>query len=710
MKKKNSKYPDPTNCIIKENIIYEHFREEFTNIFEKFNDYNRTYTTKTTDNGIIEKLTKKDNDFFKQYYVPARLLRTIDAKREETFSDIENDEIGLLEWQFIIFCTGFGGAFKNQKIIFLTGNVGEGKSSLINYVLKYLYFSKRTLKNRILPLVINCQGFKPDIEKEYRKTGAIDNFFDKKLKDAINGISYNFAAINNEEFWTWYEGKFSTEYTKYVPDLRLLDFGKEELYKKIKQERLKEKQSEPEFVFYSSYYIIEKLKKDIIVVFDNIDPFDIEIIKKFYWKAKSIINKSEIKVIISLRKDTYRKLQDKLAEINIVKTIPIYNDLKRIILKRCENIDKNIAESETTKPLEFSSYEGAKVKIDINPSKAVKRIISLILNPIGLNCILNFSRKDVRKSLELLRITFSSGFLPISEVGTYLMQDNDYNDNYSLPPEYIISTLTTFGYGTYFTQEAKKLNIPGLLNIFSCANHQTSIQIFSKLFILNYFSKIGFEISVDNKKKIINHYKECVDSMELSEELVSGFVSSFQRLFNKGLISSPDAHFTDTDEEFINDIKEVKISTLGEYYINNLMFSPFYLMFIKDDVYLHNNEDFDDAFYVYNEENINRFFWTNIKNIISFLKLYGELEIDSMLQFKKHETLDKFIHRFGCIEEKLFTLKIISELETFISNKKPTSNELVYFLNEKQIMNSSDVRELSIIKDHLINEYNNKIA
>jgi hypothetical protein len=704
MEKKTSIYSNAKQCFLPENIIFDHLREEFNNVFEKFNDYNQPFSIKTTPNGVIEGLTKKDHNFFKESYVPAQPLRTIDEIRSKLLYDILDEELGVIEWQLIVFCTGFRDSYKGNRIILITGNVGEGKSSVINYVLKFLYYQKKSFKEFVLPIIFNCHGYKPELIKEVKDKGSLVEWIDKHINIFLNNINKDFSEINNEEFWIWYEERFKTFYSAYVKDLKKLGLEEKELDNRIKERRMNEKYDNKEFIYNAAYYITDKQKKNIVVVFDNIDPFDIEIIELFYWKAESIINISPIKVIISLRGDTYRKLKQRIIDIGQLKTIQIYSDLKKIIERRCLNLEKKIELNSEKKPLIIPLHKSGTIEVKSNPYKVIHQIITIILNPIGMNCISTFSCKNIRNSLELLRIVFSSGFLPICEIGGMLMI-SEKETQQTLPPEYLISTITTFGYGTFFSKELKKTNVPGIINILSCSHHQHPIQIFSKLYILSYLKNKGFELDTNNKDKILEIYQACTHSMIIKEELNESFFQSFYRLFTTGLISSPEIHNVYSIDEFENDVTEVRLSSLGDYYFDFLLTYPFYLIFAKDDVYVENPSSFSDAYFIYNNTDINKYFWTNFRNLSLFLKEYGLMEIFAIKEFIKHETYTIFQHNFGCLSDNLFTVKIIKGLQNFVVNKDLKSVPLINFLNEKQIFNTADITILDDTRIHLESEY-----
>lgn len=704
MIKKNNIYSQKGKYKLKENIIYEHFREEFVKLFDKFNDYNRSHIKKFRNGNTIEGLTQSDHSFFTEIYVPSIDLRTTDKKRID-FLDVTESEIGLLEWQLIIFATGFGDSFKGHKIIFVSGNIGEGKSSLVNYVFKYLYFNRKKLKRKILPILLNCQGHKATLTKERNEKGNVNFFIDSFIVKRLNNKFKIFTAPDNNEFWDWYKNQdFISSYGTDEYDILHSGYDSSMLNRKLIDLRLKEKK-EINFIYYASNYYTFKYNKEIIFIFDNIDPFEIETIKDFYWKAKEIINNSPIRVIITLRPATYKKLERSIEEINSVKTVPVNSNFNKILEKRCDYLTMKIKSLEEVKPLTLNTFGNKTLKIKNNPYVSIKKITTALLND-KKHTLLTFSNKNIRNQQELLRYVFSSGFLATDELGKILLEENG---NMSIPPEFVLSTIVTFGYMTYFSEKSKDEDIPGLINILSNANNRRPIQIFMKLFLLRYLSQSGFQVS-KSKDEIIEIFNDCIKDFRLKKELKSTFIYSFYRLFNKGLITSPDIHKCKDIKEFTKDVKDIRISTLGKLYFNQLLIDPFYLIFVKDDVYLPNVDYFESNIYIRENYPTNRYFWLNIKNLILFLKEYGSLELLIIKEFVKYNTFDVFQNNFACDSNQLFTLHILAGLKQFINNHSLKSDHLVQFLNDKQIFYSTDISNLDSIIDYLSNEYNKIIS
>lgn len=703
MNKKTSIYPQAEQCLLEKNIVYTHFREDFNIIVDKFNDFNQHFNITTDEDGNITGLSTKDYSFFKEFYTLSNKIETKDTKREKSFPDISLDEIGAIEWELISFCSGFQSSSVNSRLKFVIGNVGEGKSTLINYVLKYLFQEKHSLKNSLLPIIINCQGYLSKINSENKKGISINDFVDNLVKNVFYDKMRFHITISNDEFWDWYEKNITSKYRQEIIDLRAFSFDKLKLKREILSLRKSEKNENEDFFIHTMSYAIQKLKKQIVIVFDNVDPFDIEKVVEFYWKAKNYINQSPIKIIITVRKDTFRKLKLKINDTASLSPITINTNLENILKRRCTKILEKVEFSNQKRPLVFTSGNTTYNK-NINPISHLSFIIQGLLDDYTINCISKFAKKNIRNELELLRIIFESGFLPNSILSKSLFKSDGDESSFIVPPEFILSSILTFGYGTYFTSVSKKLKIPGVINILSNSYHNNPIQIFSKLYILNYLQKKGFK---DEQKKtnIIDVYAKCVKNMNDSSEYIEGFKNSLYRLFNAGLITSPDIDFAESQEEFENYVSDIRISSLGDFYFDFLLKSPFYLMFMKDDVYLENVNSFEDAYFVSKKYPKDRYFWTNFKNLILFLKEYGELELKAINSFLSYNTFDVFNSNFNSENENLFSLTILNSLTDFVNNKNQLTIFAISFFDNYQVCNAGDITELDKVISHLQKSY-----
>jgi hypothetical protein len=700
MNKKNTIFPTEELCFLDKNIIYQHFYDDFNVIMDKFNDFNQQFNIKTDDDGNIVGLSNKDYTFFKEFYTISKRIQTEDPIRKKRFPDLTYEDIGVSEWELITFCSTFQSTM-NNRLKFVVGNIGEGKSTLINYVLKYLLQEKQSIKNNILPILINCQGYLSTIESGIKKGISINDFFDKLIKKIFFDLMRFQIAISNDSFWNWYEKNIVSDYRQEIIDLRSLGYDETGQVFEIRKLRKKEKDTNEDFFIHSISYAIQILKKQIIIVFDNVDPFDIEKVVEFYWKAKNYINQSPVKIIITVRKDTFRKLKFKIHETASLEPIIMDTSLENILRLRCTKLLEKVEYSNVIRPLIYTS-DNVSYKKEINPIFHLSGIIEGILDEYAVNYISKFAKKNIRNELELLRIVFKSGFLPNSILDKSLFKDK--NTRVTVPPEYILSSIITFGYGTYFTSMSKKFKVPGVVNILSNSNHNNPIQIFSKLYILNFLQKKGHR-EEQKMETIIGIFCQCIKNMKDREELLESFKYSLYRLFNVGLLTSADFDHANTQEEFELYVKDLRISSLGNFYYETLLTSPFYLFYVKDDVYLDNISGFTDAYSVLKNFPKNRYFWENFKNLIQFLREYGDVEIKAMKSFIEFNTYDVFNSNFNPSYENLFSLKILNSLSDFSTKKGQLSNLFITFFDKNQMFNSTDISDLENVISYLKESY-----
>ena len=465
--------------------------------------------------------------------------------------------------------------------------------------------------------------------------------------------------------------------------------------------RKKEKIENDNFYIHAISYAISEKKKQIVIVFDNVDPFDIDTICDFYWKAKNYINQAPIKIIITVRKDTFRKLQEKISNTAVLRTIQVETRLDEILKNRCNKLLEKVEHANEKRPMIFTA-ENLTYSTKINPITYLSKLIQAILDDYSINFISLFAKRNIRNELEILRIIMESGFIPNSVLHKSFFETT--GKIISVPPEYLLSSIITFGYGTYFTSLSREFNIPGVLNMLSNSHHSNHIQLFSKLYILNYLQKKGFR-GETKRAQIMDLYSKCVEKMYDAAELIEAFKYSFYRLFNAGLVSSPDINHVENQEEFEMLVDDIRISKLGEFYFGTLLTSPFYLFFIKDDVYLDNINDFEDAYFVLENYKRDRYFWTNIKNLVIFLKQYGLMELEAINKFVQFNVFDYFFQNFSCGDKKLFALKILYELQSYCNSNSEKTNFLVSFFDKNQIFYSSDINEIHNTIIYLENKY-----
>ena len=679
MRKKNEQYSE-NKAKLDNNIVYEYFRESLQKIICKFDE--------TTEDELL-------SPFFEELYYPSIPIRTDKSKIRLFFPDIDENSIGQSEWKLLSFACNLNDISENDKIMFLLGKIGTGKSTLLHYVFRYLIKSK-SLRNRISPIIISCHNYHDDLIN--LKSDELKEFvFGKILKNHLSKTLADTIKLKNENFWKWYYKKSKTRYSEKISEARDMYLNNKELTDRKILEIRKDEKGEMDFYLFATKYLKEKDGITTVIIFDNLDPFELDVIINFYWMSRNYIQKSSaLRIIISLRETTYHKFHRKTGQIDIIKRLNHSVDFLSILQKRCSVLQKEIKKL-NKKPLTFFPTNGKELTIKSeNADKHLSKLIQIILRSDATNCLFKFADENIRSQLELLKIIFSSGMIPKSIFGKVLITDEEFSTNYVIPSPFIIRAIVTFGHSTFFTIKAKECDVPGVLNVLGCSYNQEEIMMFMKIYILRYLKNhqaaIGLTI-----EKIKSDWNSIIETIYDNKQIMTeAFDYCLYRLFTCGLISSPDTHYVKTIEDFSINVSEISISPLGTFYLNDLIFNPEYLFFIKDDVYLNDISSFDGCIDVFAKYHLNKQYWINFLNIIRFLKEYGEMEFLVLSKFNDFKKITSFVQQFSTPSEPMITLSILRELDRFHKNPKSLEDYI-----EKQIFDSRIPNEINNTIEYL---------
>ncbi|MCD7942666.1 MAG: hypothetical protein LUH50_22890 [Bacteroides intestinalis] len=667
MKKKNTQYSEE-QAKLPVNIIYEHFRNAFSSVVGNFDPF------------------AIDDDYFdifsKDLYYPSKPLTIKDVGRDSFFLDIKPDEIGESEWELLAFSSNYRKISTNERIMFLLGKIGTGKPTLINYVYRYLC-DRTSVKQKILPLIISCQDYYDQIS-ESQEVAQLSNFVHKTIvMPRLSVLVKDIVNVDKKNFWNWYETHSpNSDYSAKLDDLRSM-YTKDRLKGEVRKLRKDEKDKD-DFYFSVIDYIKEKEDRYVTVVFDNLDPFDINIVKNFYWISKTYANKSKyVRIVMSIRNNTYYKVLANIKQVSIIKKLEHKVSLSNILSKRCDKlaqyVDK-INNSPLTLIVEGKTILIKPEKLDEMFTKILKAIVS----SDGRNYLYKFSKDNIRSQLELLTIIFSSGIIPKSIFGKIFLLNDSGEETYTIPTAFIVGAIVTFGYSTYFTSKSRELGIPGVINVLSCAYNESSVKISIKLFILRYLKNRRANFS-----KIKHDWCSVTKNIYDTDIVIDAFNYCITRLFNAGLIHSPDTPFIE-DFNNHNDIHELSLSPLGDLYVEDLICNPEYLFFVKDDVYVNDTTSFEGSIEVFSNYPINKHYWISFLNIIYFLKQYGDMELGVLHKIRDFESLNDFIPLFATEDDPLITLYILKELKRKITTQKDMDGFI-----EKQIFDHRVPQELN---------------
>jgi hypothetical protein len=669
MPKKNS-FLSKINNKINNNPVYQKYQDIFLDITSDFDDNG---DLDINQDGVYS-LSEKQKDFFKSLYCPTQKLPFRDDLIVQLYPELLKEEIGDNERDLIQFATNYNDTWEKINILPIIAPMGYGKTSLIYYSLIYLHSLSINYQQRVVPLVFNLHHYKNDLVSFKNNEELLKDFVRNKLiKERLRFIFRKTISVSNTEFWKFYKKHCKSSFVDEEESLEDIYINDEiSKIKEIKKLRNTEK-SNDDFIFHLINYVKRVLNKEIVIVFDNLDPFDKDIIKFFIWEAKKLVSLSEARVLYTIRQTTYNLIyrtnravfSDRKLRWNSLPT-------SEILKMRCDKIDQNIVLEYAKKPL---NIEGKIISIS-NIKNQMKTLISSILSDKGSQLITLFSNGDIRKQMTLLRLIFSSGVIPEWIYGSVLISEKNIDEHYEIKDYLLLVAIIIDHYTTYFGDEAEE--VPGVLNIFCSAFDEQALSSFSRLMILSYLYQhrqeehIQFSTFTRDLKIILEPFQQGI-------HLRKAFLYSLFRMLNKGLIESPDIHNLDKYDDFENSINEFKLSDLGEFYMTDLIINPNYIIFMKDDVSISQQyfSTFKDASTVKKEifimgqrRSVTRTFFANLSNAAYFLAAYSQKEIEFMVDLKHNQVLEEYKEMFGCSYEKLFSLRIVKELENYCKSIK----------------------------------------
>lgn len=678
-------------CKIPHNEIFHYFNPIFVELTDSLPEEYLVYHRFNKKKILEHKIPNNHKFFFEKLYCPTKKLKTNDKTRDEIFPELKNLNYGENEWDLISFCYNYKNKWTLKELP-VCAPIGYGKSCLIYYTLVYLRSRIKELKLKILPVILNLHIYRNELDIVKDNQEKLNNFMIKEvINPKLRNILSPYIDLKNEDFWNWYIENCGTDFLDKIKDVENT-YEEEELKRFVNEIRIKEKDKD-NFLFFATKYVNEKFDQRIVLVFDNLDPLNISINLYILWLIRKLVDISALRIIYTLRYTTYAKLFYEMAEVLPTSklgwnTVPT----SEIIKNRCDNIDQKVIEDYKHRPIMIS---GKKLQIN-DISKVLKAIIHSLIGRFGINVIEKMSLGDIRKELTLLRVTFNSGLIPEWMLGSAIISNMQFKEDYVIPNHLIVSSIVTHNYSTFFTETS--LEIPGLINVYCSSFSANYLSIFSILMILSYLKK---RTGVDyiTTAELLNTLEYIFNKYNNKEYLFKAFNYSLTRLLRKGLISSPDTDKIKYSDKFSEEVKEIHLTELGLFYLDFLMTNPNYLVYVKDDVELDREADFTNCHTIRKHltsngtVNLYNIFFTNLAQTVKFVKIYGEMEISLYKELKKKSCLEYYKKHFSPEIEKMFSLVVASDLESFCKTHHENLSEL--FLTVKShIYNEAKSLEL----------------
>lgn len=646
---------------IENNSIFGNYKKNLHDALRSPGDWKSQNETINKENFIYE-LSKDEIEFYERLFVPSR---SISLDNDPFIAKLfprnlqQKVQIGINEKNILEIIR-----LKENKLFILVSPIGWGKTVILKRIWLYLIGKSSYLKNHTIPVYISLDQrdlyFNSSSRNEIRKI-ILNQFLIPRLLN----VSEKFTSLNEEDFWKYLlEANvcFIKEKRKYDDYLFRYEKKPEILIEKIYD--LREKLRDHEFYYlYSTKFIVDEYKKKVIVIFDNVDLFPIEVQEVILGIATELIEDYGINCIVSLRDDSYNELTSKSR--NRINTFPketisidkrnVKEYLEKRLMAVFEGIDKD-----------FSFVHRDKIITHPNSLSVIKELIEILFKDKSSDFLDFLSFHNLRYLNELLELYLSTGYVEQENLVEELINKLQGNKNsyYQSPLYVLLSSILTANHKTHFSSPCENSYIlRRILNIFYNSKGE-AFPYLIRFHLLNFLHNNPQTTTKSIVESFQNLYKNTKSENNNEEEIYeinSSINHALERFFDCQIITSPQKYKLEeiNEDNIIININSITLTDTGEYYFRTLTSYFEYLIFLKDDVVLPNDLNILDSIKVTNRRD--RF----EVELIKFLRFIFEQETSFFknLDIKQRELYIKSFSRkeSNCVYNVLYYVENMIE-------------------------------------------------
>lgn len=449
---------------------------------------------------------------------------------------------------------------ESNNPIVIIGNVGSGKTTYIHHFFK-VSLNKYELQNWIDSIIIDLREYFPSQEK-------LKQHIYEKIDIELKNKYPEFQKPDLE----LYEEIFSDEL---LPDQHIYDALDESEAKKTKAMDIKKYKDDREtFIKAGIRYIRRKYNKKIYIVLDNVDHHPIDIQKETFLFAKNLIFHIHSPIILTLR-DYTLSLAYKHIELAAFQTRYLnlsQPDLYVLLEKRMKFVLEKRIKTDF-----YQKFSNIKIKVFLPTGVTVdtniyeledrlKTILESFLSEKIIEILGSLSDRDMRILLHITRVALSSGYLYPRE-----RQQKDERDEKKRRARYydFIKSIMKGNNPCYFPNEKTTV----IVNLFE---NEKKDDVGNQL--IRYRTLKAIDVFGDIVT--VSHILKFMKSIGYPQDETGTVLNDF---LNRGLIESPYHEGFDIDR---HNIKFLRITKTGRYYLNKLVKEISYIEEIKFSTYI----------------------------------------------------------------------------------------------------------------------------
>ena len=664
----------PETVKISDNDIFRHYHVQVDKAFRAPGDRHPIKEEFGVD-GFQYQLSKEEQEFFEKLYIPSSLYGSAagDVYLRDLLGEslINEQRIGKSEKLLLDFLRA------ENRLQIVKAPIGWGKTVLLKYFSFYLVPKSEKLSQMVYPVYMSL-----DDNFNYFNGAdpirVLEILYEDFLYPRLIKLTRNHTNINNEDLWQYL--KNMDEFARlYETERDLLErYGAkstDERYRDRLFDGRTEAKNNKKFHLCAARYMIDVLKKNPILIFDNVDPLDLPVNRVILQEAMRLWENYGFRIIVSMRERTYDALAAEPE--GIFKTYPIKEPItleKRDIL---EFMNRRVDAALGGVKTEEYTYVDQKNK-RYTQSDAKEVIISMLrvlVNKEGADFLDYITYHNLRLLSDFVKVFLATGFIEHHSLNRAVIVDRVVNDpHYKVPFWVLLSSILTANYETHFSKHCPDPHILRSITNLYCNRKGSVNRYFIRFHILNYFDR---EKSL-TINKLINQYEQLFD--QPPQDLKDSIDHALHRLLECQLLVSPEFHKV-TDGNISDFVKDLEITDTGEYYLKVLSSYFEYIIYMKDDVELPTSINILDCITIKDlegryeqvylflrflyEQELRFLHGMNRKQRIHFLQFFSRKEdnhpfvirtaVEKMIRFGKERELDpsKFIDLAGDIDSNV---------------------------------------------------------
>ncbi|NPA72236.1 MAG: hypothetical protein GXO35_05330, partial [Gammaproteobacteria bacterium] len=586
----------PENHRLEPNGIYQLFQTELIKAFSDIPTF-KVQNESLQPQEYIYKIREDEELFFQKFYVPCSAdICVSDEQIAKVLSCSGTDTlvVGKYIKDFIDFIN-----LEEDNLLLVIAPIGWGKTVLLRYMWHYLLTKSNLLREKLVPIYVPLDQYKNRLNSENPKE-ILDVLYQKVLRSRLTKLLSDVAKIDSEEMWQFVESlpMFSV-LAQRIADYKVIFADKpEEKRRRILLARSQTREN-PDFLFAVLSYLLEKKGKKPIIIFDNVDPLSLQVNEVILSEAVRLSEEFNIKIILSMRTNTFsalKALPEGVMQAHPGLTLWIRNrSIEQYIQHRLNWVREAIKSRK--KKVRYPLPKGTSGIIFNKEEKVLDAMMNVLLNQESYRMLDMVSHHNLRKVNSLVLTYFSTGYLDEHKIATQIVEEaltgGGARDSFESPLWVLVSAVITNNYETFFPSVALRCHAGNLINLFDNGKYAFCRHRI-RIYILNYIRR---HIHADIDKPLTAPVKRealLADFLKLKQgednaDILDSVNYALQRLLECDLVESPE-YYGVVRRKAIERINSISITDTGLYFLNEFRNYFEYIMFMKDDTYLINND------------------------------------------------------------------------------------------------------------------------